>query len=1339
MKKPNKLMGKKVVAGILTAAITMTNLPSAGVAVLAEDVIGKKPALRDVDYAGVESARLDASSKVTDIQDALSNLKLGSKSELVDGNLTSFTTDFTEIGNCLAEARTAANTVANYYVANEKSFEDTVLEDATSVSTLAESVNSDIETASDKLTELETAVEAAKAATNKVDLDAAKASASTAYDEFLTAYSSATENAAILKQKLAAYEKAVAAVEAAQQEADALGDAYSYSLDAIADLEEAKEALGNPDQKAEEILTEYYNVNGDSFYNNLNKYVETLLKWEIVPAYVANVAGNESYSVDSITLSDWESNLGNGNYIKVDVTYTIGGQSASEELFYNYHLNRNMTGNNPDKIYIVRKWKTDHVVTEGSVSTEKAYFVSNVWETVPQTVSNMDQYSQYTWENCTTYFTNFLKDKNDNKTAVVKETPAANYIGLDTVAKSASNELLSNEVATGKNVSYKYSFTEGVKVVDAKEATAKVASKEFSFWGSSWFSVVSDTKDYVAKLGRTYGNQTKTKSPSDYYYCEIDGNDCSEFYWSESKWDEFWLGFKSLFGVSIDVDVYHYTAEKSHVETQLVESKYGEINTLVESGSIDDDGYKNRGAAQSAMENVQNNLKKEYKNKGMTITFTNSKVESYKCGFLWSDTKYKYSFDYAVTVTSQNKLLSKTSYKTATYLPKNYLVDTRHDSEANWYLDEDEYFTDEQAKEVGADKKINAEYVYVSDVTNQNGYVEKSYIQSLIENSSFNGMDKLLEEVSALENILGVSYTGVSTEVTSAMELADTVDFDFDSVVDDLNDKKNDADGLLDELPDLINAEDAVVTVEDATYTGAALTPAVEVTLGEDTLVEGRDYELFYANNVNAGTGSVTVVFKDVYEGTAPITEEFTIYAISADAVTVNDDAKDYTGEEIEAVTVSYEETVLVEGTDYKITYSDNVMPGTASYSIVFLGNYEGSIDGTFEINETHNKAICFYVVKKGKTVISGLVSDSSDKYTKIGYGLANDSVLDASGLKLSGPKATDNQEVLTSVVYKQPNDDAVIAALLKAGYSNDEVTDFDLTVSFVRMILESDGYHMDCTATSTGAPYVTPEYTVNFFHNGTLVDTQTVAYATSAVAPSVDNLVPEEGYELAGWDKDFTCVKSDLDVEMTQKNLLYTVNYLFADGSLYAQSMNSLIGDTIATEINPVRLTDGVYTYTFAGWVDELGNKVEKVAGTNTEINVYATFTATRIPVIVPVGPVGPAAPAAPANVGPVGPATPAAPAAPAAPVNVAPAAPVVNILPADAPLAANDDQEEVVEKADKKTIKDASTPLASGDDEANETDTCIIHWIILCITLIAGIYFVIRVIARCKEEEEE
>ena len=64
-------------------------------------------------------------------------------------------------------------------------------------------------------------------------------------------------------------------------------------------------------------------------------------------------------------------------------------------------------------------------------------------------------------------------------------------------------------------------------------------------------------------------------------------------------------------------------------------------------------------------------------------------------------------------------------------------------------------------------------------------------------------------------------------------------------------------------------AELTVDAIASQTFTGSALTPPVVISDGETTLVEGTDYTLSYADNVQVGTATVTITFQGNYSGMA--------------------------------------------------------------------------------------------------------------------------------------------------------------------------------------------------------------------------------------------------------------------------------------------------------------------------------------------------------------------------------------------------------------------------------------------------------------------------------------
>ncbi len=147
----------------------------------------------------------------------------------------------------------------------------------------------------------------------------------------------------------------------------------------------------------------------------------------------------------------------------------------------------------------------------------------------------------------------------------------------------------------------------------------------------------------------------------------------------------------------------------------------------------------------------------------------------------------------------------------------------------------------------------------------------------------------------------------------------------------------------------------ADVTVSNCYFNGSARKPAAKVVLGGKTLTSGTDYTLTYANNVHAGKGKVTVKGRGNYAGSAEGT--FTIARLdladggySVPAIS----ARYYTGSEVKPsftlVSSVSGAPVPAAGTDYTVSYANNVKTGTASLTVTGKGDYKGTLTGTFRI-----------------------------------------------------------------------------------------------------------------------------------------------------------------------------------------------------------------------------------------------------------------------------------------------------------------------------------------------------------------------------------------------------
>lgn len=150
------------------------------------------------------------------------------------------------------------------------------------------------------------------------------------------------------------------------------------------------------------------------------------------------------------------------------------------------------------------------------------------------------------------------------------------------------------------------------------------------------------------------------------------------------------------------------------------------------------------------------------------------------------------------------------------------------------------------------------------------------------------------------------------------------------------------------------NAHDistATVTgLVDKAYTGSAQTQDLKVTIGSKTLTAGTDYTVSYSANTNVGTATVTLMGTGDFTGRKDLTFKILAQSIESATISVVPD-QTWTGSEIRpALTIKLEGRTLVEGTDYTVTYSNNVNVGTASFTVSGRGGIGGELQGTFKI-----------------------------------------------------------------------------------------------------------------------------------------------------------------------------------------------------------------------------------------------------------------------------------------------------------------------------------------------------------------------------------------------------
>lgn len=140
-------------------------------------------------------------------------------------------------------------------------------------------------------------------------------------------------------------------------------------------------------------------------------------------------------------------------------------------------------------------------------------------------------------------------------------------------------------------------------------------------------------------------------------------------------------------------------------------------------------------------------------------------------------------------------------------------------------------------------------------------------------------------------------------------------------------------------------------------YTGKKIIPEISVTYNGKELTEGTDYSIKYANNINAGTGTVTVAGKGSLSGKVTLK-----FPIGKKSVNKGDTAGGTVPVEVD------EPVVIQEDTVYKpvATYGDYVLTSKDYHSGSLPKTWKGQTEVHFNTNKNSN----FYGSRSIKAVV---------------------------------------------------------------------------------------------------------------------------------------------------------------------------------------------------------------------------------------------------------------------------------------------------------------------------------------------------------------------------------
>ena len=181
-----------------------------------------------------------------------------------------------------------------------------------------------------------------------------------------------------------------------------------------------------------------------------------------------------------------------------------------------------------------------------------------------------------------------------------------------------------------------------------------------------------------------------------------------------------------------------------------------------------------------------------------------------------------------------------------------------------------------------------------------------------------------------------------------------------------------------------------ITAIANQTYTGAEITPAVEVKDGTNVLTLHTHYEVVYSNNINVGPARVSVVGINSYNGKfGEVTFNITPKSVSGLTITLSQNSFTYNAStQKPTVTVKDGDTPLVENKDYTLVNAGGVNVGDSyKATITGFGNYTGTLNSdNYTISAlTYNNTNTTITLNTTNYVYDGDAKEPTVQQVKVG------------------------------------------------------------------------------------------------------------------------------------------------------------------------------------------------------------------------------------------------------------------------------------------------------------------------------------------------------------------
>ena len=404
--------------------------------------------------------------------------------------------------------------------------------------------------------------------------------------------------------------------------------------------------------------------------------------------------------------------------------------------------------------------------------------------------------------------------------------------------------------------------------------------------------------------------------------------------------------------------------------------------------------------------------------------------------------------------------------------------------------------------------------------------------------------------------------------------------------------------------------------IEAKTYTGNALTQDITIKDG-GVDVDSKNYSISYSDNINAGTGYVTITGQNDYTGTK--TKGFTISpkTVSSEVVridTINTQVQTAVNVEVEPeITVSEKVNGswrVLPSTQYQVAYSNNTAPTTSSSkakaTVTFKpnANYSGStLEKEFEIisgdlisnvaNITATSKTATYTGAAIAASVSVSAKGSANPVTTSDYKVMYQNT--ATGEKTASPINVGTYKILvegSGIRYGGSYDTLKTLTISKANVSSTTVQGLASTYAYTGKPVEPDfTLYLGSYKLVKGV-----DYTVTYTNN-------TYNLSSTTYRPTIT---------VTGTGTNFTGTKT-MYFAIGEKSI-YSCNISFADGRTSAVYTGNTIYPEVKVYDNGIILTKGThYSVTYK---DAAGKTVYGLRDTGTytvEVKGLNGYTGTK------------------------------------------------------------------------------------------------------------------------------